>query len=1136
MERLDRRDLRFLAVCLLVIACGALLTSALFRKAFPEAAIEFRVNRSQACVVAEKFLANQGLSVAGYRFAGEFDVDDTAKVYLERELGLEKASELYGRAAKIWQWRMRWFQSEVKEEQRVTISPLGELIGFQSVLKEDAPGARLSREEARARALAFLAARGLAAADLTPVEATPVERPHRTDWKFVDEKAGVRFRDATVRFATTVAGDRVTGYSEFVHVPEQWIRDYERLRSKNEAAGEIATFGLFVTLLAMLAVLVRKIILKDVRWKVVAAFGGIAFVLQLLSTFNELPLTLFSYDTASPLSAFLTNRVLLGILGAIATGAGIGLVVAAAEPIYRERFPAQLSIAGAFSPRGIQSKAFLKSVVLGYALVAFFFAYQAVFYVAAARFGAWAPADVPYSDMLNTAFPWATVLLIGFLPAVTEEGISRMFSISFLDKLGAGRIAAVVIPAFIWGFGHSTYPNQPFYIRGVEVGCAGVVIGFVMLRFGVVPLLVWHFTVDALYTALVLLRSGNAYYVVSGAVASGILLLPLIVSLVLYARRGGFASSAGLTNADAGFVPDTIALAPAPAELVPPVRPLPRGARLRGTAAAVLLCAGFLVPVDLGGPVVDDATGRATAETLALAFLRANGADPDAWSSVSYTGTGFSYDQSVREARPLENSGIPGFSEDAAQYVVDHGGPPALKRLTDRQAPLAYWVVRFFRPEKKNEWKILVDARRARVVGFIHPIAEDAAAGPPPSSDDAKRRAFETARLLGYPASDYRVLEVGTEARPHRVDTTVVLESKPAGVGDARPRLTATFHGPSLAGFLPTIQIPESFVREARKRSSTEVLLTGVKIVAAGGLVGIAVILFLRRVREPGFRWRSLVRPLMVAAAVAAIGVANAWPSLFRAYDTERPMSLFRLGLVVSLTLAVLGLLLVTAIGLVLLGAARPGWTGSLRRGSLADGLVRAALSAAIVFGFARWVHVVAARVPAFSLPDPSLPTSLADAVPAYDALWTAARGAFGIAAVAAAAALAWNSTFFRSTAGRTLGFIALVLALIPAELRSPGEFGFAFVTALLAAGWIAVCAFGLLRDHAGAWVLFGLFRFGGGAAVDLLAQSAPSDRSAGVWSLLLLAAAGVALLVGPRRRHPPLAPAAFPIEPPPAT
>ena len=45
----------------------------------------------------------------------------------------------------------------------------------------------------------------------------------------------------------------------------------------------MATFALFVTLLAMLAVLVGKIARKDVPWRVVGAFGGIAFVLSLLS-------------------------------------------------------------------------------------------------------------------------------------------------------------------------------------------------------------------------------------------------------------------------------------------------------------------------------------------------------------------------------------------------------------------------------------------------------------------------------------------------------------------------------------------------------------------------------------------------------------------------------------------------------------------------------------------------------------------------------------------------------------------------------------------------------------------------------------------------------------------------------------
>src|ERR1700730_13522114 len=127
MERFDRRALRFIAACLLVLAAGAAVTAALFRRAFPEASIEFRVNRDEARRIAEGFLAERGRSVAGARFAAEFSVDDTPKVYLERVLGLERAGCLYGREAKIWRWNMRWFKSGVKEQERVAVTPLGDV-------------------------------------------------------------------------------------------------------------------------------------------------------------------------------------------------------------------------------------------------------------------------------------------------------------------------------------------------------------------------------------------------------------------------------------------------------------------------------------------------------------------------------------------------------------------------------------------------------------------------------------------------------------------------------------------------------------------------------------------------------------------------------------------------------------------------------------------------------------------------------------------------------------------------------------------------------------------------------------------------------------------------------------------------
>ncbi len=1133
MEKLDRKDLRFLAACLLVIAAGAAVTGALFSRAFPEASIEFKVNRAQARELAEAFLADRGVKLEGMRFAGQFDVAEAPKIYLERELGLERAGRLYGREARIWLWRMRWFRSGVTEEERVAFTPLGDLVGFQSVLKEDAKGARLEREAARALALRFLASRGLPESSLKPIEATPVSRPNRTDWTFVDEKAGVRLAEATIRYSTIVSGDRVTAYREFVHVPESWVRDYEKLRSRNEAAGAVATAGLIATILAMLGVLVGRIARKDVPWRLVGAFGGIGFVLALLSLANDFPLTLFGYDTASSLTSYLTSQVVLGILGAIGTGAGIALVVAAAEPMYRERFPEKVSLGGAFSLRGLQTKGFLRSVVLGYALAAFFFAYQAVFYVVAGHFGAWAPADVPYSDMLNTALPWATVLLIGFLPAVTEEGISRMFSISFLDKLGAGRFVAVVVPAFIWGFGHSTYPNQPFYIRGLEVGLAGVLIGFLMLRYGVVPLLVWHFTVDAIYTALLLLRSGNAYYVASGAIASGILLLPLAVSLVLYARRRGFLPATGLSNGEVGFVPAAVA-PDLPAPAVPEVRPLsPRSLAGMG-ALALVLASSLVIPGDRMEPDAEDATGRPRAESISRRFLEVNGADPSDWRSVAYTGTGFAEDGSVRGAHPQDNGGIPGFSDDAARYVIEKGGPEAFRRLTEAELPLAYWVVRYFRPESKEEWKVLVDARRSRVVAFVHPVAEDAAAAAPPAPDAAKRRALEAAAKLGYPAGAYAVRDVGTEARPRRIDTTVVLEANPDGLGEARARLTAVFHGPELAAFLPTIHVPEDFLRDQRKRSTADWLLLGVRVVAMGSLVGLAIVLLLRRVRQPDFRWAEVRRPLLWTALLAVAGFANGLASVFRKYPTETPLSLFRLGLGISFAAGLAFMLLVALVGFVLISAARPGWADALRRGgSLPDALLRAAIAAGGLLGLSHWAHLVARRVPALYEPDPSLPGSLVSAVPAVQVLWDAARGTFVFVAAAAVVALALRSEFFRSAGGRILGALAILVSLLPSSVPAPSSLAADFLPTVLVVAWVAASAGLLLRDHPAAWVLFGALTVGGRDVLGLLAQPAAVDRAAGWMAAALLAAGAAALLAGRRQRGQSPGPL-LPVEPEP--
>jgi hypothetical protein len=69
----------------------------------------------------------------------------------------------------------------------------------------------------------------------------------------------------------------------------------------------------------------------------------------------------------------------------------------------------------------------------------------------------------------------------------------------------------------------------------------------------VVATMIWHYSVDALYTAFLLLRSPHPYLMISGGVTAGIMLIPLLLALIAYWRTGTFADESALTNASVGI-------------------------------------------------------------------------------------------------------------------------------------------------------------------------------------------------------------------------------------------------------------------------------------------------------------------------------------------------------------------------------------------------------------------------------------------------------------------------------------------------------------------------------------------------------------------------------------------------------
>jgi len=242
-ERLGANDKKVLLIWILAGLVGAGVAYKYFFQAFPEASVEFKVPRAAALEQARQFAIAQGAHLDGYQSSIIFQVDDTAKTYLEREVALQQANQTMRNDIHIWYWQTRYFRPLQKEEFDVRVDPAGGIVGYEHKLEETAAGARLERAAAQGVAESFL--RDTLHADLSlydfrEEEANSRELPNRRNWDFSWERRGFRAKDAPYRLNVKLAGDRVDVYAEYLKVPEAWERGYDRLRSSNNFIEDIA--------------------------------------------------------------------------------------------------------------------------------------------------------------------------------------------------------------------------------------------------------------------------------------------------------------------------------------------------------------------------------------------------------------------------------------------------------------------------------------------------------------------------------------------------------------------------------------------------------------------------------------------------------------------------------------------------------------------------------------------------------------------------------------------------------------------------------------------------------------------------------------------------------------------------------
>jgi hypothetical protein len=903
-EKLTGSDVRVLALWVLAGVLGLFVAHHYYFQAFPEASVNFQVSREEALTRAKSFVNSLGQNVDSYQSTIVFDVDENAKTYLERELGLQQANQMMSSQLNIWYWDARFFKPQQEEEFRVRISPAGKIVGYSHIVPKSQAGGSLDRAAAQRAAQDFLTAKlgvDLNGWDFLSEEANSEKMPARLDWTFNWEKHGFRAKDAPYRLKAILHGENVGGSGEYLQVPEAWERSYQQLRSRNTFLAQVTIVPYVLVLGAALWLGITLTRRGNAHWGGAIKLGIVVTLAFFCMQLNEWPISRAGYDTNTSYGSFVFEQIAIAFLFAIASAITVPLVMPAGEALYKVSQPGNLQLRKAFTLRGLRSKEFFSAAVVGICLTGVSLGYVVVFYLYGGKHGVWAPQELSYANEVSTLFPWISGVAIGLLAATNEEFTFRLFAIPFVQRLTGSRVLAVILPAFCWSFLHANYPQEPPYIRGIEIGIMGIVAGLVMLRWGIVATLIWHYTFDAAQVGLLLIRSNSLYFKISGIVVGAAALAPLLFACISYLSRGGFEADEDLLNRAEERPDISFTSAPAVQEAAISVRqyvPLTSG-MIGFLALCIVAGAGIawkLKPESIGDYLelsVNARSSRARADEI----IRQRKLDPNSYYHATVL---------LSRTDPATN-----------EFLRERIGIKAVNDIYATRVPGALWHVRYFRDSQAEEYGVVLKPDGS-LHSVHHTLAEDAA-GASLSKDDAVTRGEKYLREeKKLDLSKWALVEAKSDKRPHRIDHTLTWQenapldpdvAKPAGSTDhAYARVELQVLGDEVTSYRTYIQIPEEWRRTQSERTVFRTTLRYGALVLIGGLVLATLILFLKNLRSEdahAIPWRRLslwaLWGLLAFFVVFALG--NKIPDILDQYPTEAPFKLVLGGVAVSLIL-----------------------------------------------------------------------------------------------------------------------------------------------------------------------------------------------------------------------------------------
>lgn len=331
------------------------------------------------------------------------------------------------------------------------------------------------------------------------------------------------FQEADLMIEIKTNETVVTGFHAQIVPPEAFVTWFDKeLLQKDLISLLLLPLTLFMGIAAVVTTIMYR---KHIPFRRGILFTLIVLVLYLLDAYNSFP-TLLSNYPEDPQR--FSKSFSIALINAIFT---IFMVITV--------YFSLISGVGMFKTMGKKywltwndqqyDKHILSSMGRGYIYAIMIIGLQnLIFFGADLSFDVWYYDDARFYTE-NYVYPFLFPLG-AWTAAIVEEATYRLFGIAFFHKLLRSKIAAIIVPNFIWSVGHMGYPFFPSYTRVIEVFIIGFVFTFIFLKYGFICAVFTHATLDSLLMGISLLSSVES---VNALFTLLYILSPLLVALLI---------------------------------------------------------------------------------------------------------------------------------------------------------------------------------------------------------------------------------------------------------------------------------------------------------------------------------------------------------------------------------------------------------------------------------------------------------------------------------------------------------------------------------------------------------------------------------------------------------------------------